>query len=152
MDYESLRNVCKRIPGVSDIFTGVFPINAIPYGDREPPYCFIFNDSPADEDGHWVAFYRPTESITELFDSTGYNAYPLLEKLKKETTVTITIPNIIQNPVSEMCGGYCLYFLVHRICKGRSFSSIMSDFDEDVISNDQIVRIFIRDLISFVYS
>ena len=54
-------------------FVGVFPSDRLPKKMEHYPCGFIANTDPSAKPGtHWVAFYFPSKSEAEFFDSYGY--------------------------------------------------------------------------------
>ena len=125
-------------------YLGVFAADQIPL--EKIKLCnanfFVLNTDPSSQSGtHWVACFKHSynsvsflqsniisnpENILEFFDSFAkspnyykFSFPPNLEIVKGHSQ--------LQSNYSSVCGQYCIYFLFQRVCKARSFSSIISE-------------------------
>ena len=94
-------------------FQRVFAADKIPLPLHEFPAAFVANTDPTGEPGeHWVAcFQKARFSPLEFFDSYGQDPSrfsldlrPPIEKSNKQ----------LQSHNTDVCGHYCVYFLLHR--------------------------------------
>ena len=131
--------------------------------DQMPKYIrrgrFIVNTDERYKPGtHWYAFYLYGFGRPALFDSYGkppqhYN-YDFLSCLRRNSSVWIYNTKKLQSNNSNVCGQYCLYFLIHRV-RGQSLGDIVKFLEEtsctdqleetsctDQYVNDYISRIF----------
>ena len=109
------------------------------------PVSLIVNLDTSDKPGsHWISFFI-TDKTLEIFDSLGFTASswdkkPLfvLNFIKKLSfTHEIYVAPPLQNPLSNLCGFYCIYFLLWR--EYYPFSSCISIFTSDLQLNDKIL-------------
>ena len=49
----------------------------------------------------------------------------------------------IQNPLSVVCGHYCVYYILYR-CRDVLMKQILSPFTSNVVKNDQMIEKFIQ--------
>ena len=107
-------------------FIGVFASDKIPQVINQFPASFVVNTDPSDKPGeHWVAFHVPKEDVLEFFDSYGQHPskYGFQDFIRRFSTV-IWNAVTIQSPTSNVCGQYCIYFLLKRN-SGNSINCIV---------------------------
>ena len=100
-----------------DKFQGVFPFDLLP---KRQLGAYVINLDDHDEPGsHWVAVYDDGKMV-EYFDSYGQppTCLNFLGQTFQFSTVTL------QPLLSQACGYYCCYFLIHRI-QGFSMPDIL---------------------------
>lgn len=94
--------------------------------DRLPtrqPGAYVINTDNHDEPGsHWVAVYD-NGRVVEYFDS--YGRAPTDPRLLKFLGMNYSFNSIVlQRLLTNACGFYCVYFLLHRV-RGVSANSIV---------------------------
>lgn len=107
-------------------FGGVFPADRISNIDDNKLY--IFNTDPHQKKGeHWVAMYVNND-LCEFFDSFGKspNYYHKFwhDYLLKKSKKYIYNKSKLQNPSTEDCGKFCIFYVVLR-SKGINFETIL---------------------------
>ena len=109
------------------------------------PACLVVNlDLSTQSGSHWIGLYI-SDNLVEIYDSLGmspdYWAYKpkyLLKFLKKFSfTHRILSTPVLQQPTSNACGFYCIFFLLYR--KFASFNQLLSLFSDNLILNDKIL-------------
>ena len=131
----------QKNPVTSRSFRGVFAADQLPAPDKHFPTSYVANCSNADQVGsHWIAFFQEEASVIEVFDSYGkpleyYNSHlvDFTRGLKLIRQV-----QILQQPMSTVCGHYCLYFLFNRY-NGESYDRLIHSFTDNALINDKIV-------------
>lgn len=128
-------------------FRGVYAADQLPVKVREFPSAYIANTDPTSKPGtHWVAFYFADEVHGEFFDSYGMSPDFYNEKFEqfvKTNSSTWTFNDKkLQSLDSQVCGQYCLYYLLLR-CRGITKSKIIEQFSDNVKRNDRYVVAFI---------
>lgn len=117
-----LESILKKHLG-SSVFKGVFAANNLP---KPPPgesfkfpFAFVVNTECAHKSGqHWVAFYFDHLGKAHYFDSFG--RLPMfrdwINYLLKHSDSGLWEYNKadIQKIDSELCGGFCVYYLICR--------------------------------------
>ena len=91
----------------------------------------VVNLQPQSMSGsHWVCYFNSSKSkYIEYFDSYGlYPPTKVVVYLKKSRKRILYSSNIIQLPLSIMCGYYCVHFLKSRT-KGIEFYDVVYEFD-----------------------
>lgn len=128
---------------------GVCAADELPSNVSNLPKIFIANTDPSELPGqHWVCFYIPVDGPIEFFDSLGKhprNYSYLFERFiysHSDDYVRNVLP--LQSDFSATCGHFCLFYAVHR-CRGVSMSGVLNKFSRDRMSNDSIVRNFVKD-------
>ena len=127
-----LKLLCKHMHGCHD--HGVFACNNI----RKPrkPCAYILNTDPHYKKGqHWVAIYIDRSNTGYYFDSYGL---PPIKKefvnfLQKHCRRWEYNDVLLQDPGSEACGEFCLYFLIHM-----SYGWSMENITDSLKNNDDI--------------
>jgi len=109
------------------------------------PVSFVVNlDLSTQSGSHWIGIFILEDSI-EIYDSLAMNSkywkyYPnfLLKFLRQfSKTHRYFITPKLQSPNSNMCGLYCIYFLLYR--RSQTFTNCLSIFTSDLILNDNIL-------------
>ena len=126
-----------------DLFTDVYACDQLSFIEiNEYPKSFVVNTGT-----YWIAIYFNEQMKGEFFDSYGkhpihYNEHFL--DFKNRNAVEWEHNKIqLQSAFSTVCGQYCIYFLYHR-CRKRSVSSIVTNFVNHKLRNDQLVYDFVR--------
>src|SRR5438874_1815188 len=113
-------------------YTNVFASNFINMS-RKDNFAIIVNNEPSNlSGGHWIAFYKEKSCTLEFFDSL---ARPL-ETYDKDIqdfarnvgNKLIYNINVLQEPNTTTCGGFCLYYLIHR-SRAVTFTDIVKSFN-----------------------
>ena len=129
-------------------FIGVFPCDKIPK-KVTTPVALIANTHPHSKPGeHWVAFYIDHDKTGEYFDS--YGRLPVLKEFKqflnKNSSYWLHNTERVQGPLSTVCGQYCIFYLVHRLCCDIPMHKIIKTFDTtDLVLNDELVTEFVNE-------
>ena len=110
------------------------------------PAFYIVNTDPSSLPGkHWVVFYI-NDNCCEFFDSLGqspdfYHAY-FKQILIKHSCNYMYTPTRLQNYSSNMCGKYCIYYVMQRTA-AKTFKEIVSEFLPTQLDlNDQKLKRF----------
>jgi hypothetical protein len=146
MDTRLLQHVAYSHHQLKKYFQGVYATDALPKFVHSYPSAYIINTHPKSKPGeHWVAVYFDVNLKGIYFDSYGFpprNRHVV--NFLKKNCVTWTFSNqVLQHPFSNLCGVYCIYFLVKK-CQGHSLYSILSRFTNDLDLNDRRVRRFLH--------
>ena len=121
------------------VFTGVFPRDRIPT-ITQFPCCFILNSDSSNQPGsHWLAIYLPNDCCLEFFDS--YALPPSFYGFS--FTSTISNNKLLQSNSSNVCGQYCIFYLIQR-SRGYSMRDIQNMFCLDSNWNDMRVANFVQ--------
>ena len=119
----ALVNVIRRyaLPATKKAFLGVFPIDNLPHRIPQYPAIMIVNTQSHNLPGeHWLSVYISGNRHGEVFDSLGLSlSKRLTHWLNQFTKKWRTSTKVYQNPFSDKCGGYALYYVLNRIqnCK-----------------------------------
>ena len=112
-------------------------------------FAIICNNQFSYEVGqHWLAFYKQND-VVEFFDSFGMPIEFYGPEFKKFVTKhgknEIQSQSQFQSNASNLCGGYCLYFLIKRANQNLSYNQIISGFSlTNQKLNDSIIRKFVQ--------
>ena len=140
MNSSELEQALYQHPATRQLFEGVYPRDCLPK-DVKYPSGIICNTDPASQPGeHWICIYVDHYGVGEYFDSFGLP--PLFKEFKKYLTEYcvswIFNDKTIQSITSNVCGLYCMYYLIMR-SKGFTMRELMKVFSDDCVSNDKIV-------------
>lgn len=150
METDRIRKILKTDSFTSGVFRGVFPIDKTP-APNNYPCAYVFNTDASDQPGeHWIAIYLTDAGKGEYFDSYGIPPlqYKFLAFLRKHSSTWTHNETNLQASVSDVCGEYCVFFLLQR-CRGRSLASIVNMFNpKRVEDNDLLVYNIIHNRIN----
>ncbi|KAF0143335.1 MAG: hypothetical protein FD143_3437 [Ignavibacteria bacterium] len=148
MRTDDIRQLLQTLLAHSNVkFLGVFPADRLPSLSAIrafSPCCYVANtDKTGLAGSHWVAFYHPSPSRLEFFDSFGREAKNFGYDFDKSIQITHNSTEV-QGRGSKLCGQYCIFFLCHR-AKGRSMRSIIRKFSQ-LPNSDSLVYSCIQTL------
>lgn len=131
-------------------FLGVYPSDLLPKRKiPKRPFGLIVNTHPKTLPGeHWLAFYFPTHSYGEFFDSYGRapdnSDFPVdIVRFLELQAKTYTYQTLqLQHPLAITCGQHCLFYLIKRM-KGVSYENILKLYSEKDVKNDQMVKQYV---------
>ena len=134
-----------------DKFVGVFPMDLLPTKQVKQttrPFCFIVNSAPSSSQGeHWLAVHIDKHGQGELFDSYGHPADFYDQRLEafldKNCIGHSFNARELQTLWSDVCGQFCLYYLLHR-CREIPANNIIQQFSKSKVVNDHMVDAFIQ--------
>ena len=129
---------------------GVFAANRIP--KRISSGGVIVNTDDDRKPGqHWVAIYYDGSGKGKFFDSYGrspetYGAHFVSNILANSSSFIYNLVRL-QNDISDVCGQFCLFYLMHRL-RREEMKDIVKRFD-NYPNNDYHVLQFISTIFSF---
>ena len=143
MNARQLETILKNTKITNKYFIGVFSSDTIPK-IKKYPHCFVANTDKQGTIGeHWVAFYVPDKNTIEYFDSLGDYPNPNISAFLNQFDKILINEKQIQFPFSDVCGHYCVYFLVSR-CSGISYCETMDILYKTRAMSDLLVKQFVR--------
>lgn len=118
---------------------GVFAANEIPKQKFKVGAFIVNTDQNHSPGSHWIAFFFRNYDHCEYFDSYGL-APMITDHLKFISKFKNRKQNKqeLQSITSEVCGHYCLLFLIARM-KNRSLNDFLSLFTRNRKVNDELV-------------
>jgi len=120
----------------------ILPIDQLYKVKRDQPFSVVFNSGKSNSTGvHWLALYKSNSGPVQFFDSLGQPIEAYSCELKQFLQVFDEYevnPFVLQDPTSECCGAYVIYFLQKRHQR-ESFDSIIETFSGELSLNDQFV-------------
>lgn len=136
MNTRQLQCVIKCDVVMRRIVEGVFARDELPTWKKHYPHGLIVNTDPKDRHGrHWLAFYCESKDTVEFFDSYGHSPEYF------DFTADVYNNKRLQSSTSNVCGQYCLYYLLNR-CRGVSMRTIVNRFGDNYRENDTFVYDF----------
>ena len=151
MNTKQLQCCIRCDPILRKHILGVFSADGFPKHLESFPCGFIVNaDNHLQPGTHWVAFYFPSRDTLEFFDSFGrlplfYNRH--FSEYSKRYTHNIVNRRKLQSYSSNVCGFYCLFFLLQRL-QHVSMNKFVNMFSFNVYFNDTFVFDFISNIFS----
>ena len=108
------------------------------------PQAFVHNTGYLLWGIHWVLIFY-TKHFTLFFDSFGRSPKELFLESSVKSSQNPVLYNIkvIQHPKSEVCGHYCIYFLI-LLSRNHTLASINKAFGKNLRKNDQLVFNFVK--------
>lgn len=143
MDGYSLNALMQEDKHVSPYFEGVFAADTLPRRLQKSPALLICNTDPISKPGqHWVAFFIGSDGRGEYFDSYGM---PPLVKQHRQWLQSICKSwkynhTTLQCIDSEVCGEYCVLYLVHRAHHYSMSKFVKKCFTTNTEKNDTMVK------------
>lgn len=155
MNTRQIIAVLQADPLTRSQFQGVFPSDSLPNQIQRYPAAFVANVDPQGEPGsHWCAFYFTQDQKGEFFDSYGLKpddySQAFQDFITKNSVDWIYNQRDLQSLDSNVCGHYCLYYLLNR-CRNISMKAIVDRFSPSKKINDKFVYRFIVKHFSHIY-
>jgi len=147
MNSTELRNIlCCTVP--KEYETGVYACDQLSFVKNKAFAIICNNQESTERGGHWIAFFkRKCDESVEMFDSFGmpvtfYSNF-VNQFLKCKGKYVIRSNLQLQSNFSNVCGQFCVYFLVMRI-QNMSFLDIINSFGPKKEANDFKVYQFVK--------
>jgi len=155
MNTRQISAVLRADPSTKLSFQGVFPSNMLPDETKRYPAAFVANVDPSKQPGsHWCAFYFTRDKRGEFFDSYGQEPQEYTQAfqdfLNRNSIVWTYNHRCLQSLDSNVCGHYCLYYLLNR-CRDINMKKVVDRFTLNKKLNDTFVFHFIVKHFSFLY-
>ena len=124
-----------------EAFHGVYSMDKLPFAVPNYPFFMVVNTQAHNLPGaHWISVYIDKNRRGEVFDSLALPIPQPLTRWLNQFTRSITRNRIAyQHPLSDTCGAFAVYFVLHRICSNVTFSS-------SILVNERKVRSFYHGL------
>lgn len=132
MNSSQIHKILSRDPISSRHYAGVYPSDKIPIIHKFPSAIVLNTGKHYERGTHWLAVYIQDKKTIEFFDSYGlppeFYGEDISNFVRKYHYVQANkIP--LQSLTSNVCGQYCLYFIVKR-CQGVCMRSIVTQLME----------------------
>ena len=142
MNGRQLMCVINCDPEMKQKVIGVFARDQLPGKSEDGPIGMIVNTDTRDKPGtHWLAIYLE-KGVGEFFDSCGrapdYYSFDFNFKFNDKR---------LQSSTSNVCGQYCLYYLMQR-CRNVPMQDIVNSFSDNYAVNDDFVAEIIQNVFS----
>lgn len=130
---------------------GVFAADQLPLPSTFPSGFIANTDNRLKEGRHWCSFYFQNSNTVEYFDSYGkplnyFNSY--FPKYASQFSTLVVNNKQLQSVNSDVCGMYCLYFLLQRM-NGVSFYNVVHSFSDYYECNDSFVYNYISSMFPY---
>ena len=155
MNTQQLVQVLQTDRATKPYFQGVFPSDQLPLSISHYPAAVVANVDPKGQPGsHWCAFYFTKDRKGEFFDSYGLQpkdyTFAFQDFLTQNSRTWTYNKKHLQSIDSNVCGHYCLYFLIHR-CRNLTMKHIVARFKGHLQQNDRFVYRFITKHFGHIY-
>ena len=111
---------------------------------KKYPFCFVANTDKEGTNGeHWVSCFVKNKKSIEYFDSLGEEPNQDLKNYLSNFSKIKKSKYRIQNPFSDSCGYYCIYFIVNK-CLGIKFNTIIETLVKTRAISDLLVKFFVH--------
>ena len=142
-----LINFVKNHPRLYKYFLGVYSRDYLPIlSSKNVAAGFIVNTDTSNLPGtHWIACVLLPSGQGEVFDSFGQIPPTSIQVWMNRHCPRGWFYNTtcIQGPLTTLCGGYCLFYLYHRLVSNMSMHNIIS-----ILSNscnpDNVIKMFLK--------
>ena len=106
------------------------------------PSAYVVNEDPKGLPGtHWVAIFLKNPREAYYFDSFGREPLDRIQQFLSNYEKIVKNHKIFQSPLSNTCGLYAIYFLIH-MSKGNSFDSLIKTLNSAPNTDFYIQRYF----------
>lgn len=141
MDGRQIDKILSQDVITAPTFQGVFAADMIP-PLKEKSAIVVNQDDSSQPGSHWIAIYVDKDNNLEFFDSYGQSPF-LYGKFIRDYVSTyknISWNSVVfQSMTSNVCGLYCIYFILKR-CQGKSMFSIIQNLCENKRNDFQIYQ------------
>ena len=147
MNAGQLESILKNNRHTAKYFIGVFASNNIPKPKKIKsfPCSFIANTGKLGTVGeHWVACFVNSAKHIEYFDSLAELPNNDITAYLNQYDKVLVTRRIVQNPFSDTCGHFCIYFLVTRSA-GIPYCDVMETLYKTRYI-DYLVKFFVQKL------
>ena len=122
MNSDQIERILTQDPYTKHVFKEVCPRDRLP-ASISYPSAFVLNTDPSWRRGeHWIAVYFDENKRGEFMDSYGLNSefYNFDSFTNENATNWSCNSKSIQNPLSVVCGHYCVYQWFSTFFKSRT--------------------------------
>ena len=138
METSQIARLLARDARTRSIVRDVVPKDGLPTMIDAFTFAFVCNTHDGDKPvQHWIALYVDADRRGEYFSSYGLPPLHGAFRVFLNEHCSEWSPNAkrLQNPLSNMCGQYCIAYLVLR-SNGIPMKAIVNTFGSDLVVND----------------
>ena len=145
-----INEILKNNPVTRKKFVGTFPACIIPMPGKNE-YSFVSNTDSHDKPGeHWNSWVVNKDTV-HFFDSFGRDIRdPTLPDYYRDFAIgfnrVVCNTQQIQHFQSITCGYFCVHF-IYIISLGMNLKHFLSDYSQDLKSNDAIVYDIVNSIV-----
>ena len=150
MDTLQIDRLLAMDPRTRSIFRDVVPKDELSTMtmDGVLPAAFVCNTDDGDEPGeHWIALYLDADGRGGYFCSYGlpprHAAFRTF--MNEHCSEWTRNSKILQSPLSNVCGQYCIAYVLFR-CNGFPTRTFINLFGTDLVANDCRVFDWVKQL------
>ena len=135
MDTLQIARLLAIDPRTRSFFLGVVPKDGLPTTIDALQVAFVCNTDDGDEPGeHWIALYLDADGRGVYFCSYGlalrHAAFRTF--MNEQCSEWTHNSNRLQSPLSNVCGQYCVAYVLFR-CNGFPMRTFINIFDTDLV-------------------
>ena len=138
METSHIARLLARDARTRSIVRDVVPKDGLPTMIDAFPFAFVCNTHDGDKHGqHWIALYVDADRRGEYFCSYGLPPLDGVFRVYLNEHCSEWTHNAkrFQSPLSNVCGQYCIAYLVLR-CNGIPMNAFVNTFGSDLVAND----------------
>lgn len=147
MDTAQIERLLAADAYTRTVVRGVLPKDGLPTTPMTTyPAAFVCNTHSSNEPGqHWICMFIAKDGRGEYFDSYGLPPrHDEFVDFLQSNCVTWTFnKRTLQSPLSNVCGQYCVVYLLHR-SRGVPTKTFVNTFGNDLVNNDCRVFDFVK--------
>ena len=147
MDAEQVERLLSEDSYTKSIVVGVLAKDCLPKtGIVRYPAAFVCNTQASDKLGqHRICMFFTNDGRGEYFDSYGLppRQGEFVYFLENNSVTWSSNEKTLQNPLSNVCGQFCVMYLLHR-CRGLTAKTIVNGFGNVLVNNDCRVFDFVN--------
>ena len=153
MDTEQKERLLAADSYTKSIAVGALPKDClIKTGIASYPGAFVCNAQSSDNPGqHWISMFFTNDRHGEYFNSYGLppRQGEFVYFLQSNCMTWNFNEKTLQSPLSNVCGQYCVVYLLHR-CRGIPAKTIVNSFGNDLVNNDCHVFDFVKSCMQYL--
>lgn len=117
-----------------EAFHGVYSIDQLPFAVPHYPFFMIVNTQAHNLPGaHWISVFIDKNRRGEVFDSLAIPLPKPMSRWMNQFTRSLTRNHLTyQHPLSDSCGAFAVYFVLHRLRSKVNFSSSLYENENKV--------------------
>lgn len=153
MNTDELRRVISSLHCLNKCHVEICALNTLPKTTTNRyPQVYIINTDPIPLPGeHWISVLMLDTMSSEYFDSLGKPAEFYGDSIQKfiseNSQRCFYILQSLQDPNSDVCGQYVLFFILMRVCLSVSMKKMYEMFGDNLKDNDYFMTSYLSDLL-----
>lgn len=148
MDTNKIEEIFLMDEKIRKYFLGIYPIDMVPDLTKTGSIIVVNLDPSFKSGSHWIVLCLREQSMVEYFDSLGKKPkINIVSNLFRNNQFCVYNINRIQDYNTNTCGLFCLFYSYYA-CRFCNMESIISCFDDNLKTNEKIVKTFTKNYLS----